>query len=84
MQVSYGSQFTAMTWRFEVGLMQVHDAVSAMTEAICETFGLTEPDRTRVNTTCAAAKRWVTARELRAATAASVPGSDWQLDGKRC
>jgi hypothetical protein len=60
----------------EAGLMQVHDALSAMTEAICDAFGLTEPDRTRVDTTFAAAKRWVTARELPAATAASVPGSE--------
>jgi Family of unknown function (DUF5677) len=58
----------------ETGLMQVHDALSAMTEAICETFRVTEPDRSRVDTTFAAAKRWVGSQERPEATAERAPG----------
>jgi len=47
----------------DVGLMQVHDAVAAMTEGICRIFKVAERDRARVEQTFTAAKRWVTAHE---------------------
>jgi len=43
----------------EPGLSQVHDALSAMTEGICQTFGIAEPDRTAVDKAWTAAKRLV-------------------------
>lgn len=54
----------------EAGLMQVHDALGAMTEGICKRFDVTEPDRTRVDATFAAAREWTMSRERPTATKA--------------
>ena len=47
----------------ETGLMQVHDVLSAMTDAICKRFKIVEPDRSTVNATYEAARRVVAARD---------------------
>jgi hypothetical protein len=43
----------------ETSLMQVHDSMSAMTEGVCGKFSIAEPDRTVVDRTFAAAKRYM-------------------------
>jgi hypothetical protein len=49
----------------ETSLMQVHDALSGMTEGICRKFSVAEPDRAAVDATFVAAKRLATGIESR-------------------